>query len=667
MSNTSYPVGRNSGRLPSLFGSLGLVLMWGWVMSPALNGQDFRGMAVRDGEGENTAVSAEARRLVEALGADSYATRLQARDKLQRMGLEAIDELRRATTNLDSEIALAAKSIVGSYSIVWFTEDDPEVVREVLEGYGAESIPERQARILMLAEMPERIGLPALVRIARFEGSTGLSRKATIEIMEQAIDPDPAKGRANAALIKKGLGLAVRQATEWLGVYADDLAGGRYSADKWRRLVRKQRDVVDSLSSDEITRASVLSLVRICAVRAASMGNEEEALRLATENMDLVPAATNDLIEASNWATDHQLYPFVFGLYAKNRPMFDRSAVLLYGYAYALQEAGEEQKASRISDQAFSLSPLAKSDGAIEAMQPRALEELAKLRREIAENLRKRGMFEWAAREYRQIVDALPITDLNSLACRIPLSEMYGELEQHQDVIDLIAPVIDRMAKDAEFRARVNADFNTGARVQGWPARLEYHSALRDLELLELAKKVNGEAEREVSLEKARKRLMAGYLANTRDIDILIKMYGIEGDAEWRNAIKIQLDRAKSNGLLEVKRWEARVSQGRADLQTEKSFAQALNNYAWLVCNTEGDLKQALKYSLRSVQILEDSARLDTCGRCYFAVGDFDNAIRVQKRALELEPHSPPLKRQLLEFQKAKEKADAAAEDTKAN
>ena len=147
-------------------------------------------------------------------------------------------------------------------------------------------------------------------------------------------------------------------------------------------------------------------------------------------------------------------------------------------------------------------------------------------------------MFEWAAREYRQIVDALPITDLNSLACRIPLSEMYGELEQHQDVIDLIAPVIDRMAKDAEFRARVNADFNTGARVQGWPARLEYHSALRDLELLELAKNVNGEAEREVSLEKARKRLMAGYLANTRDIDILIKMYGIEGDAVLESARK---------------------------------------------------------------------------------------------------------------------------------
>ena len=130
MSTTSFPTGRRSRRLPGLFTLLGLALVWGWVAIPASHGQGPPPIGGIDAEEKNTAaVSAEARRLVEALGSDSYATRLQARDKLQRMGLEAIDELRRATTNLDSEIALAAKSIVGSYSIVWVMEDDPKVVR----------------------------------------------------------------------------------------------------------------------------------------------------------------------------------------------------------------------------------------------------------------------------------------------------------------------------------------------------------------------------------------------------------------------------------------------------------------------------------------------------------------------------------------------------------
>jgi tetratricopeptide (TPR) repeat protein len=69
-------------------------------------------------------------------------------------------------------------------------------------------------------------------------------------------------------------------------------------------------------------------------------------------------------------------------------------------------------------------------------------------------------------------------------------------------------------------------------------------------------------------------------------------------------------------------------------------------------------LNLALKSSLRSLEIVTDSAKLDTCGRCYFAIRDFDNAIRMQKRALELDPYSLPLKRQLVEFEAAKAKAD---------
>lgn len=637
----------------------GLTLAWGWVVSPSLYGQEPQSARSADGDGKSkAAVSAEARRLIEALGSDSYATRMRARDQLQRMGLEAFDELRIAKDSLDSEIALAAKALVAGYSIVWFESDDPPLVRETLEEYGAQPVAERQSRIVMLGEFPDRIGLRALVRIARFERSTALSRKAAIVVMEQAADKDPAKRKANVESIMLGLATADRQSADWLRVYAGDLSAAKYSVDEWRELIRTQRDAVDALTSEEVTRESVLNLVRICAVRAASLGYREAALQLATENADLVSAATTDLIAASNWATDNGLHEFVVDLYARNRPMFDRSAVLLYGYANALKVGGEESEAERMSDMAYRLSPLSGSKQAIEAMQPKELEENAKLRREIAQKLRDRGMFQWAEREYRNVIDSMPVEDLDSVMARGDLSRMYGELERHQDVIDVLSPVLDRMAKDDVLRAKLMSGLGLGRTVTGWQARVDYHTALLDLK-----KSAQDASEGGELLEKARKQMMAAFLANPLDIDVLIKMYRTEGDVQWRAEVKQRLETAKQGSQSRVTNLEAALARGRPTRDANLALAEYLNNYAWLVCNTEGDLQLALKYSLRSLDIVEDSAKLDTCGRCYFAVGDLENAIKVQKRALAIDPYSPPLKRQLAEFEAAKAKADAEAAD----
>jgi tetratricopeptide (TPR) repeat protein len=92
-------------------------------------------------------------------------------------------------------------------------------------------------------------------------------------------------------------------------------------------------------------------------------------------------------------------------------------------------------------------------------------------------------------------------------------------------------------------------------------------------------------------------------------------------------------------------------------------LAREYNQYAWLVSNTEGDYAKALDYSLKSLELELDGAKLDTCARCYFALGEFDNAIRMQKRALKYMPHSPPLLRQLDEIEGAKAKATSAANE----
>lgn len=596
--------------------------------------------------------SDEVQRLIENLGSDSYVTRVQAREKLQRMGLQAIDALRKAEDHLDYEIALSAKSIMGSYAIQWYESDDPQPVRDALEEYGAQKSAERLSRIMMLAELPDRMGLKALVRVTRFETSLTLSRRAAMEIMEQALAKLPEEREKNSALILEGLAATERPSADWLRVYSADLANGRYSVKQWRDVIRAQRDAIDALQSTEITRESVLNLVRICAVRALRTGDDAEALRLAMEHSDLVNATTTNLIEACNWAIDNGLHPFVEGLYTKNRPMFERSPILLYSHAHALKVGGNEDEAERLAEAAFQKNPFPDKDDEDKTLQPRELEEKSNLHREIAGKLRERGLFQWAEREYTNIIESMPFDDLNSLVARIELSQMHVDLNRHQALVDLLSPVVDRMNKDAQFRTKLMMHPGLGRFSQRWKSQIDYHSALIALE-----KEVDDADESEVVREKARKGMMDAFLANQQDIDVLIRMFRTKGDDQWRADVKRLLAKTSRTFEIEVANREAMYKQMRTP-EAGEGLAEALNNYAWLICNTEGDFGKALKNSLRSLEFVEDSAKLDTCGRCYFALGDFDNAIRVQKRALELDPYSPPLKRQLAEFESAKAKSD---------
>ena len=590
--------------------------------------------------------------LIQELGSDSYATRLHAREKLERLGLEALDELQKAETDLDSEIALAASYLAGSLAIIWSKESDPPQVREALNEYNGQRESERESRIKMLAELPDRLGLSALIRIARFD-ELQLSRKAAIAVMEQDIQGEASVREKNSQAIRAGLAGVERHSAAWLRVYAMDLAAGEYSTEQWKQQVRIQRDQLDSVSSAETKRPSVLSLVRVCAVHAAAMGKREEALRLAVENADLISPTTTDLIEASNWATDNRLHDFVVALQSLNQPMFDNSAVLLYGYANALRVGGDKTAAQRAADLAYEQNPLPRSKEAREKMQPKQLEDNAGAHRDIAVTLRERGLFEWAEREFRQIIDSLEFDDMGSIMARTDLSRMYEDLQRHRDVVDVLKPLVDRIEKDANFKSKMMAPMLSRF-ANSWQPRIDYHTALITLEE---NRDIADAAEKDSSLETARKKMLAAFLANQDDIDVLIRMYRTDGDEEWRAVVSRLLDQAKRTSEARLNNMESLNKRAR-NAEITANLAELLNNHAWLICNTEGDLNLALKRSLRSLEIVEDSAKLDTCARCYFAVGDVDNAIRMQKRALSLDPYSPPLKRQLAEFEAARAKAE---------
>ena len=108
----------------------------------------------------------------------------------------------------------------------------------------------------------------------------------------------------------------------------------------------------------------------------------------------------------------------------------------------------------------------------------------------------------------------------------------------------------------------------------------------------------------------------------------------------------------------EIKAVEVKIKNTLDRLEKQRlqwDLARAFNQYAWLVCNTTGDYRRAVDYSVRSLELRnwESASYLDTLGHCYYAAKDFENAVKYQQQAVDKDPGSLGMRRQLKVFQQA--------------
>lgn len=592
--------------------------------------------------------------LIEQLGHPSYAARVRAREALERLGLQAFDDLHAAQFRLDdSEIAMTARYLLSSLMVSWSTESDPQGVREALDEYGAQSETERQNRMDRLAELPARQGLAALVRLARFETSLKLSREAALAIMRGPMSEDAATRAAQADTIEEVLGSNQRQAAQWLRVYAEELRRGDYSADQWKTLVAQQRQAVDEGNDANATRPAVLELIRVCATRAVAAGLRDEALALVSEHLDLIPPRSLEVIDACSWAIDNHMHPLVLQLHKRYPDLFARQPILLYGAAEATLVADENASAAEaLATQAAAINPLPPHDSPEAAkLSPKALEERAQVHRETGRQLVTRGLFRWAEQEYRHIIDASPIDATTGAMARWDLAEMLGELLRYQEVVDVLEPLIQRIDEDQQYARRLQTQHLNIVRLR---SAMHYYRGM-----------AQSQSDDPNDLQAARQSLLTAFELDPINVDILIAMYRLDGDERWRHDVRRRITSiaATVDNQIEALKQQSQLRFRFPDMAGD--LAKLYNQYAWLISNTEGDQQKALRYSLRSLELMPDSpAQLDTAGRCYYAVGDLDNAVRMQRRAIKLQPHSPALVRQLAEFEAAARAAGSTSEQS---
>ena len=102
----------------------------------------------------------------------------------------------------------------------------------------------------------------------------------------------------------------------------------------------------------------------------------------------------------------------------------------------------------------------------------------------------------------------------------------------------------------------------------------------------------------------------------------------------------------------------------RREMQESPDDSTPYNQFAWLIANTEGDATEARRASEKSLELLRNQADekdvrmsepgyLDTLARCHFAEGDLSGAVEIQSKAVEMDPHSGQMRKQLKLFRLA--------------
>jgi tetratricopeptide (TPR) repeat protein len=106
---------------------------------------------------------------------------------------------------------------------------------------------------------------------------------------------------------------------------------------------------------------------------------------------------------------------------------------------------------------------------------------------------------------------------------------------------------------------------------------------------------------------------------------------------------------------------EAAVATYWKTVEKKQKDAGALNAFAWFCAQRKIGLDRALPAAQKAADLSgRDPGILDTLAEVYFAMGDYDNAIKIEEEAAAKDPQDSYLKEQIEKFKKAKADAGQA-------
>jgi tetratricopeptide (TPR) repeat protein len=576
---------------------------------------------------ENVQAQRDARiaELIERLGADQYAVRERAQRDLQKLGLEAFDALYEAQKHDDIEVAMRARHLVQRLRVNWSLETDPQPVKVILRNYGDQSDAERRNRMERLAGLNSPEAISALCRLVRFETSQVLSKRAALLILEPLPAADPRERQELARAIRRDVGLSKRPGANWLRAYAATLEEQESAAEQWERLVRAEQEGLSGSPDNKFERDVVRDLMRWHADLLRHLGRDAEAIAAMRNTVDLLDGTREELLDTVDWLMQREAWEVVGDVAQRYASQFNDNPLLLYRLAECRQQQGNGELADSTAERALEINADAPDAHMV-----------------VALSLQDRGLLRWARREYERVMDIGPLGSVSDLGARFLLSEMLHDMGEELPAAETLQKAVEAMDADTNIMQIVEQRFLRQA--GSVRSRMHFFYALHHAK----------SGDRQKQLEHLRE----GIKNDPTDADLLIAMYRVpSADAQWRKMALDKIDAAVGHFRTEIKNYEKEVAQAPSESMragAARRLAMTNNQLAWLVANTEGDFDEAVRCSQASLELFPESGGyLDTLGRCYFARGELEKAVQYQRRAVEQEPFSGQIRRQLEQFEAA--------------
>jgi tetratricopeptide (TPR) repeat protein len=559
-------------------------------------------------------------RLIEQLGHQDYFVRQQAEAELAKLSFEAFDALQAATTHADLEIAARARYLLRLIRVQWTTESDPPEVRRLLAGYEFLDPVAKLVRMRALANLPEEAGVPALCRLVRYEKSPVLSKQAAMELLGSRPPGQPPE-KELAEVLPRHLGPSRQAAAGWLLTWLRFRDDPGAALAEWAKLVEKE----DSLLRDSCTQTDasiVAKLIRFQVGWFKRLDQKDQASAALQRLVDLETGNLQSLGELLSWligqppiaatskCPSEWAWDSVDKLVTRFPDQFANSPnllVLLYTVAQTQTEQGDNNRAEQTVQRILKLNP------------GNTPQELIK-HYEVALALWQRGLLRWAQREYRQIIDTAPPGNDVVMAAHSLLGEMLHDQGEELEAAKVLEGFVETAQKQPNLPAPIRA------RLPAIRSRMNYFFACH-------FESRNDRAQQRAYLDK-------GVAADPTDVDVLIARYRLPDQTpEYREETLKLIKRA--------------ADAFRQEIAHAPDDATPYNQFAWLVANTEGDLQAALEFSNKSIQLSPDSGGYyDTLAHVYFARGDYEEAVKTQTKAAQLEPYTRLIAKQLEVFRR---------------
>jgi len=574
--------------------------------------------------------------LIAALGDDDYAIRENAAARLAEAGPAAVDALLAAAeTAGDLEVALRARWLVQAMPLALTTPDDPPAASTQLTRFIGGDEEARLRALHRLLRLDDDAGIEPLARIVRLEHDPRMASLAAALLAREWRPGDPYWPGLRLR-IARGLGTSPRAAARFLRSlvgFSQAAEAGKHdprgaavndAVEALEQLARVARDRASGSESGEVeadaqvdpndqSSGALRELRRCLCLMLIDAGQRDRAVRQSEPLLAPGEAVSPALIaEDLAWLTARGLPEAVDVLRRRWPDLEIDEPAIAFAAALALAARGEPEDAERRASEASRRL----RDGLHDATQ----------RLRIASRLAAWGAFDWADREYEAFL-ADPATPPDEFGwASILHSEQLHDRGLDDRAAEVLATVID---------GRPKPDGGTLEQILPWLDREPPAVRSRMLFFQACSAAARGDAAGQRQLVDEAVRI------HPQDVDSLIALDHLsrQSDAEPPR-------RAEAMAL--VARALERLD---AEIEGLPEDSNSLNEYAWLVANTGGDVDKALRYARLALDRLADNASyLDTLAHCQAAAGDLQAAVRTQSLAHRLEPHQLTIRRNLDRF-----------------